>query len=294
MYESLKADDAFRCKDRTYPRLAYVEEYDVIMACQKVFYPDVLTSERIAYIRDYIIFHQRPLKSCKHLVGHCQLESVDSDGNPRKYAPKVASRTSPLFQTCKIWESINNLKINNKFNDTLHITLDQKQKIYDYLRVNEKLLAKELAKILGVKPTEWFCGKAIGRGLQGDTTYVAIKKALGNHPESAKLLRFDIRYSDGNRVNTDTGEMTKVVDASFEQEPLYQLWHVLYSISDIEELSRLLKCKFGINDENVIQALCQIDFVKAGYGNKSSRAMRKILPYLQDGMQYYDAKVAAG
>ena len=294
MYESLKADDAFRCKDRTYPRLAYVEEYDNIMACQRAFYPDVLTSERIAYIRDYIIFHQRPLKSCKHLVGYCQLESVDSHGNQRKHAPKVAPRTSPLFQTCKIWESINNLKINNKFNDTLHITLAQKQKIYDNLRVNDKLLAKELAKLLGVKSTEWFCGKAIGRGLQGDTTYVAIKKALGDYPEAAKLLRFDLRYSDGNRVNTDTGEITKVVDASFEQEPLYQLWHVLYSISDVDELSRLLRCKFGINDDNVIEALCQIDFVKAGYGNKSSRAMRKILPYLQDGMQYYDAKVAAG
>lgn len=295
MYESLKADDAFRCKDRTYPRLAYVEEYDAIMACQRVFYPEVLTSERIAHIRDYIIFHQRPLKSCKHLVGHCQLESIDSDGNPRKHAPKVAPRTSPLFQACKIWESINNLKINNKFNDTLHITLEQKQKIYDYMRANEKLMAKELAKLLGVKHTEWFCGKAVGKqGLQGDTTYCAIKNALGGYPKAAELLRFDLKYSEGNKVNTDTGEITKVVDFSFEREPLYQLWHVLYSISDIEELRRLLVAKFGIADEGVIDALCQIDFVKAGYGNKSSRAMRKILPYLQEGMQYYDAKVAAG
>ena len=298
MYESLKADDAFRCKERTYPRLAYVEEYDAIMICQRAFYPDVLTNERIAHIRDYIIFHQRPLKSCKHLVGRCELERCDvvdkSSGRVRNQGPKVAPRTSPLFQACKIWESINNLNINNKVNDTLYITLEQKQKIYDYMRVNEKLTSKDLAKLLGVKSTEWYCGKAVGKGLQGDTTYYTIKRALGNYPKAAELLRFDLKYSDGNKVNTETGEITKVVDASFEHEPLYKLWHVLYSISDIDELRRLLGSKFGIDDEAVVEALCQIDFVKAGYSNKSARAMRKILPYLQEGMQYYDAKVAAG
>lgn len=298
MYNALCADDAFRCKECTYPRIAYVEEYDAIMACQKAFYPDVLTDECIAHIRDYIIFHQRPLKSCKHLVGRCELERcdvvVDDSGRVRNQGPKVAPRSSPLFQACKIWESINNLNIHNRVNDTLHISLEQKQKIYDYMRVNEKLGAKELAKLLGVKHTEWFCGKAVGKGLQGDTTYFAIKKALGNHPKATELLRFELQVVDGAKVNTETGEVTKVIDALFEHEPLYQLWHTLYSISDIEELHRILKIKFGVDDDAVVEALCQIDFVKAGYSNKSSRAMRKILPYLQEGMQYYDAKIAAG
>lgn len=297
MYNALCADDAFRCKERTYPRIAYIEEYDAIMECQKAFYPEVLTDERIAHLRDYIIFHQRPLKSCKHLVGHCELERhdmVDESGRVHNQGPKVAPRTSPLFQACKLWESINNLNINNKVNDVLHISLEQKHKIYDYLRVNEKLTSKELAKLLGVKSTEWFCGKAVGKGLQGDTTYFAIKKALGSYAKAAELLRFEIKVVDGSKVNTETGEFTKVVDASFECEPLYQLWHTLYSISDIDELRKTLQNKFGIDDDAVVEALCQIDFVKAGYGNKSSRAIRKILPYLQEGMQYYDAKIAAG
>ena len=298
MYNALCENDAFRCKDRTYPRIAYIEEYDAIMACQKTFYPDVLTDECIAHIRDYIIFHQRPLKSCKHLVGRCELERcdvvVDDSGRVRNQGPKVAPRSSPLFQACKIWESINNLTINNKVNDTLYISLEHKQKIYEFMRINEKLAAKDLAKILGIKPTEWFCGKAIGKGLQGDTTYYTIKKALGSYPKANDLLRFELKLADGDKVNTETGEITKVIDSSFEREPLYMLWHTLYSISDIEELRRLLKSKFGIEDDAVVEALCQTDFVKAGYGNKSSRAMRKILPYLQEGMQYYDAKVAAG
>lgn len=299
MYNALCADDAFRCKERTYPRIAYTEEYDAIMACQKRFYPDVLTDERIAHIRDYIIFHQRPLKSCKHLVGRCELERCDvvvdeSSGRIRNQGPKVAPRTSPLFQACKIWESINNLNIQNKANDTLHITLEQKQAIYAYMRVNEKLNSKKLAEILGIKPREWYFGKAVGNGLQGDTTYCAIRKALGTYPKAEEWLRFDLKTTDGTKVNTETGEITKVIDSSFEREPLYQMWHTLYSISNIDELRKTLTTKFGIDDEVAVEALCQIDFVKAGYGNKSSRAMRKILPYLQEGMQYYDAKKAAG
>lgn len=141
MYNALCADEAFRCKERTYPRIAYIEEYDAIMACQRGFYPEILTTECIAYIRDYIIFHQRPLKSCKHLVGRCELERCDvidqSSGRVRNQGPKVAPRSSPLFQACKIWESINNLNIHNKTNDTLHITTEQKQAIYAFMSTHE-------------------------------------------------------------------------------------------------------------------------------------------------------------
>ena len=45
LYKELSSDPAFRCKDRVYPRAAYVEEYDAIMDCQKRFYPEVLTGE---------------------------------------------------------------------------------------------------------------------------------------------------------------------------------------------------------------------------------------------------------
>lgn len=296
MHENLKANEAYRCKERVYPRVAYVEEYDKIMACQHTFYPEVLTSDIIAHIRDYIIFHQRPLKSCKHLVGKCELEShyVKRGDRIINCGPKVAPRSSPLFQVCKIWESINNLNIKNKVNDTLHLTLKDKQAIFDYLNTNEKLKATQLAKIIGVKPKDWLIGKAIGNGLQGNTTYCAIEKTLKNYGRREELLRFDLSVVDGHKVNTETGEVTKEIDASVEQQPLYRLWHTLYSISDIDELRSVLRNKFTIEDEAVIEALCQIDFVKSGYSNKSSRAMRRILPYLMDGMQYYDAKIAAG
>lgn len=299
LYNGLKSDAAYRCKERIFPRIAYMEEFDAIMSCQKAFYPDVLTDENIAHIRDYIIFHQRPLKSCKHLVGRCSLERhfKEINGQLRDCSPKVAPRTSPLFQVCKIWESINNICVKNKVNDTLHITLEQKQAIFAFMNTHEKLKANDLKALLGVKSKEWQFGKAVnGTGMQGNTTYCTIEKALTKHKEYNHLLNFDLSTDCKEVVNIETGEITEVkfINASFEKQLLYELWHTLYSISDIEELRETLKNKFNIIDETVIDDLCQIDFVKAGYSNKSSRAIRKVLPYLQDGMQYYDAKLMAG
>lgn len=296
MYEGLKRDSAFRCKDRIYPRDAYVEEYDAIMSRQRCFYPEILTDEVVTYIRDYIIFHQRPLKSCKHLVGRCELESHYVRRGERiiNCGPKVAPRSSPLFQISKIWESINNLAIRNRVNDLLHITMEQKLSIFNFLNTNDRLKANQLKSILGVKSKEWQFGRAVGAGLQGNTTYCAIANAIGSYPQRDALLRFEVSVVDGNVVNEQTGELTKIIATDFEEQPLYRLWHTLYSISDIDELRGVLHSKFLIDDESVVDALCQIDFVKSGYGNKSSRAMRKILPYLMDGMQYYEAKLAAG
>ena len=296
LYGKLCKDSAFRCKECIYPREAYVEEFDFIMRCQKKYYPGILTNEIIAHIRNYIIFYQRPLKSCKHLVAKCELERHDRDinGRIRNCGPKVAHRSSPLFQVCKIWETINNLKIKNKNNETLSITLEQKRAIFDFMNKNEKLTVKDLKKILNIGREQWQFRNAVGVGLQGNTTYCAIAKAFDNYVDKEKYLKFDLKIINGNIVNTETSEVSKVVDRSFEEEPLYKLWHTLYSISNIEEIQRVLKKNLGINDNRVIEALCQIDFVKSGYCNKSSRAIRKILPYLQQGMQYYDAKLIAG
>ncbi len=296
LYNELKSDPAFRCKERVYPRKAYIEEYDAIMACQRLFYPELLTDEVIARIRDYIIFHQRPLRSCKHLVAKCELErhDVEIGGRVRNCGPKVAPRSSPLFQVCKMWESINNLNVRNNRNDLYVLSLEQKQALFDFMNTHGKLKSNDFKSLLGIKSREWQIGKSLGAGLQGNTTYCAISEALGNYARKEDLLRFELRVIEDCSANPETGEVLKIIDPSFEFQPLYKLWHTLYSISDISELREALRKGFGIEDEEVLDALCRIDFVKSGYGNKSARAIRRILPYLQEGMSYYDAKCAAG
>ena len=102
----------YRIKEQVFPRRAYEAEFDQIMECQKVFYPEVLTEKEIDKLRNEIIFYQRKLKSCKHLVSICDFEKREYENKEGKIVfggPKVAPKSSPLFQICKIWEAVNNI-----------------------------------------------------------------------------------------------------------------------------------------------------------------------------------------
>lgn len=304
-YQELSANPFYRIKEQVFPREAYMEEYDKIMACQKQFYPEILTDELITKIRDEIIYYQRGLKSQKDLVSVCDFEGKWIKHNNKEIfiGPKVAPRTSPLFQVAKIWETINNLEIKNKKGDKLFLTIEQKQKIFEYLDNNEKLTQTELFKILGIKKEEgWYGSRQLTNGLQGNITKTKILKILNNHKEYAHLIGFALNIDENEQktylYDRKTGEVLderpqKVINASFEKEPFYQLWHTIYSIKDEKECAEALVKRFAI-DENTAFELAAIDFVTPGFGNKSARAIRKILPYLMEGYKYSDACQLAG
>jgi CRISPR-associated endonuclease Csn1 len=173
--------------------------------------------------------------------------------------------------------------------------MDQRQAMFDFLDTHEKMTLSDLYSILGISKNDgWWGGKAIGKGLQGNTTKIALKNALGDFENADNLLQFKLESIDSNFVDEETGEIIQIINPNLEKEPLYDLWHTVYSISDKEELSNALKKKFNINDEDIINNLYAIDFVKPGYGNKSAKAIRRILPYLQQGLKYSDACEYAG
>ena len=267
---------------------------------QKEFYPEILTDQVINRLRNEIIFYQRGLKSCKHLVSLCEFEKKEyrnKKGEIVYDGPKVAPRTSPLFQVCKIWESINNIRLTNRNNEIYPITQEHRKQMFEHLDNHEKLGIKDLYKILGISAKEgWWGGKAIGKGLQGNTTKNQLKKALATLPieKTDKLLKFNLSQCDSGLVDESTGEIIPIVSHRFIDEPLYKLWHAIYSIQDKNELKKYLAESFNITDEETINNLYKIDFIKPGYGNKSAKAMRRILPFLQDGEMYSDACAHAG
>ncbi|MFR9547056.1 MAG: type II CRISPR RNA-guided endonuclease Cas9, partial [Rikenellaceae bacterium] len=295
-YRQLCADKDYRTKEQVFPRAAYMEEFDKIINCQRVYYPNIFIDESVDKLRNEIIYYQRNLRSCKHLVSICDFEKrayLNKHSGKRIYdGPKVAPKSSPIAQVCKMWESINNVTF-TKRSTTLDITLEQRYQMFEHLDNNERLTLTDVYKILGIKKSDgWWGGKAIGKGLQGNTTKLAIKKALGDDYED--LLKFNLRNIDSKYYDTETGEIIEIVSDEFQNEPLYKLWHLLYSIKDKEELSAALDKQFGINDTEIIDNLFKIDFAKQGYANKSAKAMRRILPYLQLGMFYSEACLAAG
>lgn len=290
----------YRIKEQVFPRKAYEAEFDQIMMIQQKYYPDILTDQVINRLRNEIIFYQRGLKSCKHLVSICEFEKKEyknAEGKVIFDGPKVAPRTSPLFQVCKIWESINKINLTNRNNDVFPITQEHRQQMFDFLDNNEKMGIKKLYEILGVSAKEgWWGGKAIGKGLQGNTTKMQLKKALAllSQSEINQLLQFNLVQDESGLVDEETGEVIPIIDTQFLNEPLYKLWHTIYSIQDKAELKNALSKNFGITDEEVVNSLYKLDFIKPGYGNKSTKAMRRILPFLQQGNMYSEACAQAG
>ena len=286
----------YRIKEQVYSRHAYEEEVKQILEVQSQYNPDVLSPDVCKEIMD-IIFYQRDLKSCKNLVSLCEFESytITKDGKVINIGPKVAPRTSPLAQLSSILETANNITIRNRKNDELYISPEQRKAIADFLDNHEVMKLTDLYNILNIgRKDGWWAGKAIGKGLKGNTTKCQIREALSGLPKEQvdSLTAFNLEIYEN--VDEETGEVRKRINnTQAEQQPLYKLWHMLYSIKDNKELAGALN-HLGIEDEESIEKLCKLDFRTAGYANKSAKAIGRILPYLMEGMMYSEACELAG
>lgn len=302
-YSELQKNEHYRIRQQVFPREAYIEEFESICKQQQKHYPKIITDEFITRCRDEIIYFQRKLKSQKGLVNVCEFEGFWTNTNNQKeifVGPKVAPKSSPLFQICKIWETINNIHLKNKRGSSYEIPLEKKQDIFNYLDSNEKLTQAELFKILELKKDDgWYSNKQIAKGLQGNVTKTELLKYLG---KDSPLLSLNLTVERNDEevylIDKKSGEVIgtntkKIISPCIETQPLYQLWHTIYSISDLEECTNALIKKFNIEKE-LAEKLAGIDFTKSAFGNKSVRAMRKILPYLIDGFIYSDACSFAG
>ncbi|HMM12886.1 MAG TPA: type II CRISPR RNA-guided endonuclease Cas9 [Bacteroidales bacterium] len=300
-YSQLRENTDYRIKNQVFPREAYMEEFDRIMATQRKFYPELITDSFVDVLRNQIIYYQRALKSQKGLVSICDFEGKWIKGPEQKelfIGPKVAPKSSPLFQLSKIWQTINSLNIHNKYNEQFNITLEQKHQIAGLLHSKGTLTATELRKVLGIgKTEEWIYNKQIQKGLQGNLTYIRLAEVLGaEHP----LLKMELRtrrIEDRETVLVDksSGEIKpyEEIDPAVEREPLYQLWHTIYSIKDEQECKAALMKRFDLDEEKASK-LAEIDFTAGGFGNLSAKALRKILPYLMEGYIYSQACELAG
>ena len=307
-----------RLKECVFPRQAYVEEFEKIMEVQSAFYPQILTPETIENLR-YAIFHQRPLKSCKHLVSYCEFAAKEystKDGRKVISGPKVAPRTSPLAQVCRLYEAVNNIRlinINNKrrknvinqpslFSEDLMprdlrllqevylLSPEEKERVVGHLSSNEKLTAAQLLKLLGLKKADGFVpDQAVKNGIKGNETLFKLREALKGYDKADELLKFDLKVVDSGKTSNSTGERLPVISPDCINQPLYKLWHLIYSVPDPTELKQNLIRQFGIEDEGILQRLIALDFRTSGYANKSSKVMREILPYLMNGFDYATA-----
>ena len=316
--ESPTGGISYRIKDQIFSRQRYIDEYDQIMAAQRVYYPDILTDVFIRMLRDEVIFMQRPLKSCKHLVSLCEFEKQekvmrvqqdDGKGGRQlverrvKFGPKVAPKSSPLFQLCRIYEAVNNIRLTRPDGSPRDITPEERAKIVAHLQSSASLSFAALKKLLREKAliADQLTSKS---GLKGNSTRVALASALQPYPQYHHLLDMELetRMMTVQLTDEETGEVTErevaVVTDSYVRQPLYRLWHILYSIEERDAMRRALITQLGMKEEDLdgglLDQLYRLDFVKPGYGNKSAKFICKLLPQLQQGLGYSEACAAVG
>lgn len=336
--ESPTGGISYRIKDQIFSRQRYINEYDQIMAAQRVHYPDILTDAFIRMLRDEVIFMQRPLKSCKHLVSLCEFEKQervmrvqqdDGKGGRQlverrvKFGPKVAPKSSPLFQLCRIYEAVNNIRLTRPDGSPRDITPEERDKLVAYLQTYEapkppkrkpakakpvklahpKLDLDKLKELLCIEE-ELLAGKLLEEGLKGDATRIALSIILQPYPQYHHLLDMELetRMMTVQLTDEETSEVTErevaVVTDSYVRQPLYRLWHILYSIEERDAMRRALITQLGMKEEDLdcglLDQLYRLDFVKPGYGNKSAKFICKLLPQLQQGLGYSEACAAVG
>ena len=329
----------YRVKDQVYPRQAYIDEYNQIMQVQSAYYPEVLTPDFIKMLRDEVIFMQRPLKSCKHLVSLCEFEKQEKmmrvqqdDGKGGKevverkikFGPKVAPKSSPLFQLCRLYEAVNNIRLTYPDNSPRPLTNEERAKLVAYLQGCETLQEKKPTKRPSKKPKKETCpevnldslkqvlqieeelraDKLLESGITGDTTRIALATILQPYEQYHHLLTMELETRPMKVQTTDeaTGEITEhevaVLTDSYTRQPLYRLWHILYSIEERDAMRKALITQLGMSEEDLdgglLDQLYRLDFVKPGYGNKSAKFMCKLLPQLHQGLGYSEACAAVG
>ena len=320
LYGRLEKDPHIRLKNQVFYRQDYLDEFEKIWKTQAQYHKK-LTPELKAEIRDTIIFYQRRLKSQKGLIGICELEGreveIVVDGKKKKkiIGPKVCPKSSPLFQEFKIWQKLNDLEFRNtETKEKCAISffdedLELRNLLFEELNVKGNISEATILKEARLNKKEgWEIN--FKKGIDGNKTNESLYKAyakileLSGHELNFKMPAQQIKEAV-RKVLTMLGINTEILDfnaeldgKAFEQQPAYQLWHLLYSYegddskTGNEKLYEKLESKFGFAKEYA-KPLAHI-VLKDDYGSLSTKAMRKIIPYLKAGHGYSEAAAQAG
>lgn len=202
------------------------------------------------------------------------------------------------------------------------LDMETKHTLFQELNIKGNLSSSKVLDILGCKSTEWELNY---NTLEGNRTnqalYEAYLKILDLEGYDVKELlkvksnKDDVELTDINTPAPEIKDMVRRVfevlgidvnilefnaeleGKEFERQSSYQLWHLLYSYegddskSGNEKLYELLKNKYGFTREHA-RILANVT-LSDDYGNLSTKAMRKIYPFIQEN-QYDVACEYAG
>lgn len=224
-----------------------------------------------------IIFYQRPLKSKKSLISNCKYESriFIKDGKKETKPLKCIAKSHPLFQEFRLWQWIQNLRIYKKAEPNLIdvtneilTTKDDWIKLYQWLNtlkeVDNKTLLNFLLKPLKLKPADY----------RWNYVYDDITDTSKSYPCNETRAQILSRLK---RIDLPSDFLTTEMEGA--------LWHILYSVSDKEEIRKALRTfaqRQGLDDE-FVEVFTKFPPFKNEYGSYSAKAIKKFLPLMRLG-----------
>lgn len=330
LMDKLDKNPNYSLKNQVFYRQDYLDEFETIWEKQAQFHSE-LTQNLKNEIRDVVIFYQRPLKSQKGLISICELEGrkilKETDGKKKEITigPRVCPQSSPLFQEFKIWQILNNIQVSGKvikdaqqdlFGNATdykfgkrYLEQEEKEILFAELNVKEKLSKTEALRLLFKNASELDLNF---KTIEGNRTNTELFKAYqtiiakSGHGEydfskipAAKSIEIVETVFNGLGFNTDILHFNSNLEGKeLEQQPAYRFWHLLYSAEDDdskmgnEKLINKITELYGF-DKEYATILANVIF-QSDYGSLSTKAMRKILPHLKDGLEYSVACEYAG
>jgi CRISPR-associated endonuclease Csn1 len=242
-----------------YPtRQLLLDEFDAIWDRQAPRHPQMTANARAA-IHD-AIFHQRPLKQPP--VGKCSLDPADGPNDAEGFRCPWAH---PLAQRFRIWQEVRNLAVVETGKSPVPLSAEDQNKVALALIQNSKLSFDKIRSVLKLPPEARF-------NLESDKR----KEMLGD--ETAAKLAHKSLFGKAWR--------------SFDLERQIEIVTKLLDEADEDVLVEWLVENTGLDEETAGRVANA--FLPESHSRLGLRAIRKIVPHMEAGMNYANAAKAAG
>jgi CRISPR-associated endonuclease Csn1 len=249
----------------THREAHYLEEFEKICLLQE------LPIEFVEKLRK-AIFYQRPLKSQKGLIGKCVFE---------KNKPRCAV-SHPLFEEYRMLCFVNNIKIKTPNEDKLRFLNSQERAkvIERFFLKRDNFEFEDIAKVLSPKKQYKFY----------KDRNINVEDYLFNYSMSTTVAGCPVtaRFADlfGELVITENHKLVISDDGSLNKS-VQDAWHALLTFDNDNKLKEFAVKKLlldNIKSEEFIKIRLKQDFASL-----SLKAIKKILPYLREGIIYSHA-----
>ena len=305
---------------RTIERKYYKEELKAILEKQVALQPELFTDQLFAdcirelysknaaqqrnlAARDFIllfvediIFYQRPLRSQKSTIANCSLESrsyIDKDSHTRKEVSlKVCPKSNPYYQEFRVLQWLQNLKIyeiesDREVTHEFVKSMEDKQKLFDLLMTQKEIDCEELLRYFLALTYPHAKEKALKSELKKwKETYRWNYVYDMGEKSSKKYPMNETRYELGRYLE----KVTNLPEHFLTKEIEYQLWHLIYSVTDKIAYEKGLK-KFAqrhhLDEDSFVESFKKFKPYSSEYGSFSEKAIRKLLPLMRFG-SYWD------